>query len=698
MTLNNETFENLDRDIDDIGKTTSTKQVITPRYGDPYKSFPLIAQELAENGMFKPFATEALLRAYVPVIIPTAAKALDTKKVWIYEQRAGESVPSWHDTGLSELELAIANSNSNPLFKPAQLSADMDLNSIKKSGVYIAQNAIPTLLKNYPTTKAGVLTAHEVLTGSTGTLIPQSYMTFDGEVYRRGTNQAGNAYTAWEQSSTKALIQQWSNEVTVTTTPLNDLVQNGRYIVYSTDPIATTNHPESGKQWIVDHYVSNSVKRQVAYDRGSNRIETRSFWGSNGWTAWERLATVNDVTTAKNEVLTALDKKVDPLNEFRKNLFNKLNGFNSVRLKLVGDSITWGANASNASSTVPRDKTMNDARNTTDPISPSWANLLRKYIAYTFGDTSITEDRPGSAYTKRKKTISIKDHIKSFSFKTASGVAVSESVALQVITDNASAKNGETMNLLGANFVANRQNEFSFDIVADNVSILYSAWSLGDENNVCEVYVDGVKAGQFNYYSATQTFDNEFTTSFTYGKHTIRVKNIATHASSYALIQCCATEQKVWVINEGINGSYTGDWITRGLMSATVNPYDDFVLMQLGTNDRGTKGVSAFKSRLKTCVDLINSLSNNNAKILLLTSVPDSPTNALNPAYFFNMQTVDTVISSVAIELNLAHVSQYKHANQYVIDGTVIWADGLHPNDFGYKIMYENLRNQIFKV
>jgi len=56
---------------------------------------------LMENGGLQPFETQTKLLASTPIVDPTAAKALDTKKVWLW--KAG----GWIDTGLSELDQAI---------------------------------------------------------------------------------------------------------------------------------------------------------------------------------------------------------------------------------------------------------------------------------------------------------------------------------------------------------------------------------------------------------------------------------------------------------------------------------------------------------------------------------------------------------------------------------------------------------------
>ena len=110
----------VERDIDDIRKTVNEDVIVSPRSGLDYESLPMLVRRLSENGMFKPFATEAELLTYVPEITPTAAKALDTKKVWLWENGA------WTDTGSSELDQAIKSievSQKNLLGEKADLNA-----------------------------------------------------------------------------------------------------------------------------------------------------------------------------------------------------------------------------------------------------------------------------------------------------------------------------------------------------------------------------------------------------------------------------------------------------------------------------------------------------------------------------------------------------------------------------------------------
>lgn len=90
-------------DTKDLGEALNEKKIIIPRYGDTFKSLPLAIQEVIETGGFEPFATEALLKTSLPVLTKKAAYALDTHKIWLWEDDV------WKDTGLSAIDQANAN-------------------------------------------------------------------------------------------------------------------------------------------------------------------------------------------------------------------------------------------------------------------------------------------------------------------------------------------------------------------------------------------------------------------------------------------------------------------------------------------------------------------------------------------------------------------------------------------------------------
>ncbi|MFW2562488.1 exo-alpha-sialidase [Acinetobacter baumannii] len=131
-------------DCKDLGDTLNTKQVINPRWGEAFYSLPLAIQKIMETGGFEPFLTEEQLLNSTPTISPKAAKALDTKKIWYWGKDEGETIDSWHDTGLSELEqaknysdLKIESNNSLDLLKLISSNGSTLLLMTRKKKLYI---------------------------------------------------------------------------------------------------------------------------------------------------------------------------------------------------------------------------------------------------------------------------------------------------------------------------------------------------------------------------------------------------------------------------------------------------------------------------------------------------------------------------------------------------------------------------------
>lgn len=127
------TFENAKADIDKIGESINQKKIVNPRLGSPFKSIPLVVEEAEQqaanalqalsleaelavedvinHNMTRGFATEALLKQWIPDFNGARAKADDTKSIYRYD----ESFPineRWVNTGLSDKDQAIAYTDS----------------------------------------------------------------------------------------------------------------------------------------------------------------------------------------------------------------------------------------------------------------------------------------------------------------------------------------------------------------------------------------------------------------------------------------------------------------------------------------------------------------------------------------------------------------------------------------------------------
>lgn len=107
-----QTVQHLESDSQSIAEAANEKKLITPRYGDSYKSAPLIIAEteqkaeqalakVIDNNMMRGFTTEALLKAWVPTY-NAYAKAEDTGQIWRYDL----AISQWIASGEGDFEKA----------------------------------------------------------------------------------------------------------------------------------------------------------------------------------------------------------------------------------------------------------------------------------------------------------------------------------------------------------------------------------------------------------------------------------------------------------------------------------------------------------------------------------------------------------------------------------------------------------------
>lgn len=128
---------NADIDVDNLGKAVNELGVVTPRYGNPYKTAPQTIQDLQQKadqlvaqGFYKGYTTEALLLADKPAAAEMRARADDTRKIYRWNRTSAEGVSpvtgSWVDTGLSELDLAKADATTKANAAEANAKAHVD--------------------------------------------------------------------------------------------------------------------------------------------------------------------------------------------------------------------------------------------------------------------------------------------------------------------------------------------------------------------------------------------------------------------------------------------------------------------------------------------------------------------------------------------------------------------------------------------
>lgn len=133
---------------------SENENVIT-RLNKIYPTHAKALKILMENGGLQPFETEVQLLATVPVVSPTAAKALDTKKVWLWNRSSADGVTpilgTWIDTGLSELDQATSKQNINLNAYDSGLDPDGGYfsSTLKVAGEIDAGGATSKVAANY---------------------------------------------------------------------------------------------------------------------------------------------------------------------------------------------------------------------------------------------------------------------------------------------------------------------------------------------------------------------------------------------------------------------------------------------------------------------------------------------------------------------------------------------------------------------
>lgn len=148
--------------------------------------------------------------------------------------------------------------------------------------------------------------------------------------------------------------------------------------------------------------------------------------------------------------------------------------------------------------------------------------------------------------------------------------------------------------------------------------------------------------------------------------------------------------EHVEVINYGVSGmstknavSHKEEWIGHDL---------DVVIVQLGTNDRWA--CSSLQEFEKYFVELLNYIDGESNRMIVVGPPPALSDDSDD--YNFGMDDVNQVELRVAQENGYVFFSQYDAINAYSRENGIpleelLQADGSHPVDAGYQVMYSSL-------
>ncbi|MCE5993428.1 SGNH/GDSL hydrolase family protein [Pseudomonas sp. KCA11] len=179
----------------------------------------------------------------------------------------------------------------------------------------------------------------------------------------------------------------------------------------------------------------------------------------------------------------------------------------------------------------------------------------------------------------------------------------------------------------------------------------------------------------------------------------VKLSNWPTSPSGQSVVEFLdgGTNKAVRISNQGINGASTTSYMARNLVASDEDnfallPDDNFVFVQLGTNDRivdrrNPKSGSELAANLERLVSQIN----DKADVILMCANPS--TVEASGKYLFNMGVVREAVLAVAKNCRVDFIDNYA-----LFDGLDLKAhvsDGSHPNVKGHSVIAGNIISAI---
>ncbi|EGJ59026.1 hypothetical protein HMPREF0021_03325, partial [Acinetobacter baumannii 6013150] len=139
------------------------------------------------------------------------------------------------------------------------------------------------------------------------------------------------------------------------------------------------------------------------------------------------------------------------------------------------------------------------------------------------------------------------------------------------------------------------------------------------ESNI-DVFVDDVLHSSFNVYTTSPAFDGSTTISgLPDGSKKIRIANRLSNSTIYARLVSITATRKVSVINEGISGTNSKQWLDNNWIPDKISTKANYVFMMIGTNDRHTtQKIGTFKNQYLQLIDRITA-KNPKAQIIIMS-------------------------------------------------------------------------------
>ncbi|MET3697037.1 SGNH/GDSL hydrolase family protein [Bacillus oleivorans] len=364
-----------------------------------------------------------------------------------------------------------------------------------------------------------------------------------------------------------------------------------------------------------------------------------------------------------------------------------------MSIEFIGDSITWGLTATGNPEDYAsgRDGTLSDRRDHFD--SQSFVNKFKRYIGSQYMDDATPLFSNWDASPSGESVVEYQQEMIIFPDRENFEVGT-DGDALQEVKRSEESVSGKQLIF----DVSDGNGLIRFRYTGKEFTLSFDS----TENSLdYELFIDGVSEGVFS--TSVDGYDNRRTHSFDYVKDAlIEIKTVKndTDGKQTLKIGGFIVNKTIKISNQGIIGATTRSYVANNLDGNTmgdgiaISDEDQYVFIQLGTNDRiiaeeVEKGSGEFKKNLEILVDQVNS----NRNIILMC--PNPAANNDPYVYSFDTKEVCNVITQVAQENDIDLIDNYS-----IFEGmetSKYLADGLHPNDYGHKMMYENIIESLEK-
>lgn len=341
----------------------------------------------------------------------------------------------------------------------------------------------------------------------------------------------------------------------------------------------------------------------------------------------------------------------------------------SIRINMIGDSITWGRTLAANSDPAPRTGALSDPRDNLD--SPSWANLLRRWLTWAaLGTTAaITAAAPGRGEARVPQYLRPYDDPRLI----RAGLWDTRALAGSVYGTVLALAPGASLDL---RFRGDR-----IDLTHAVTTALPSA--------TAAVTLDGAALAPLAHGGPSAATGEVYEVVAAYGDHRLRVVNTS---ATELLIEQVAHHRQIVVQNDGINGRQSSHWLPGGLLlDASLAPGYDWVICQIGTNDRINVQPAVYAANLSSILRAIR--ASGVAPVLVTANA--CPVSDATGGFAQTMAQVSSAAAAVAAALGIPHLDQYRATLLSQATGAEFLADGLHPNENGHKMMAETLINAI---